>query len=458
MSEWYYLVGGAQQGPVDEETLSRLAREGRLSRDSLVWTEGMPDWRPAAEARAELFPFAAPARGAGGRGAPAPRPAAARPTTVTTGLSGNEMFCLHQKGLSPGELVIGNSVFSMGFVGGLGAALKTLVGGEVTQMTTIIHDGRRMAYDRMVAEARQRGGVGITGVTSELVQHGNNIEFLSVGSCLHAAGGGAAEEVRFSTSADGQELYCQLDAGFDPIRFVFGNVAYSIGVGGGILGAVRRLARGEVPEYSDIFNRTRHLALQRIAAEARAAKANAVVGIETSIIPFGGMQEMVMIGTASRHRGLPPECDRDPLTSDLTNQEMWNLVHLGWAPVRLVLGVSVYSLGLASGLAAKLRGLVRGEIPELTSLIYDARENAIDHIRRDAAAAGAEDVVGIKVYIYQLGGGLIEFMAIGTAVKRLPGLGTSSPQLPPQAIIIDKDTFVNAAESSLGTNLNRPTR
>ncbi|PYQ12588.1 MAG: hypothetical protein DMF80_16605 [Acidobacteria bacterium] len=470
MSDWYYLAGGAQQGPVDDEALARLAREGTLKRESLVWTDGMPDWRPAAEARSELFPAAPPPRtGAAARpaaaGAPAgtarpsgPRAAAARPATVTTGLSGNEMYCLHEKGLTAGELVIGNSVFSMGFVGGIGAALKTLVGGEVSQMTTVIHDGRRMAYERMVAEAKERGGVGITGVTSELVQHGNNIEFLSVGSCLHATGGGAAEQVGFSTSADGQELYCQLDAGFAPLRFVFGNVAYSIGVGGGILGAVRRLARGEVPEYSDIFNRTRHLALQRIGAEARAAGANAVVGIETSIIPFGGMQEMVMIGTASRHPALPAERERDPVTSDLTNQEMWNLARMGWAPVRLVLGVSVYSLGLAGGLAAKLRGLVRGEIPELTSLIYDARENAIDHIRRDAAAAGAEDVVGIQTYIYELGGGLIEFMAIGTAVKRMPGLGTASPQLPPQAVIIDKDTFVNAAESSLGTNLNRPTR
>src|SRR5438552_3140291 len=124
-----------------------------------------------------------------------PRAAAARPATVTTGLSGNEMYCLHEKGLTAGELVIGNSVFSMGFVGGIGAALKTLVGGEVSQMTTVIHDGRRMAYERMVAEAKERGGVGITGVTSELVQHGNNIEFLSVGSCLHATGGGAAEQV-----------------------------------------------------------------------------------------------------------------------------------------------------------------------------------------------------------------------------------------------------------------------
>ena len=38
--------------------------------------------------------------------------------SIMTGLSGNEMYCLHLKGLSPGELVVGNSVYSLGFVGG----------------------------------------------------------------------------------------------------------------------------------------------------------------------------------------------------------------------------------------------------------------------------------------------------------------------------------------------------
>ena len=38
-----------------------------------------------------------------------------------TGLSGNEIYCLRLKGLEASELLIGNSVYSMGFLGGLGA-------------------------------------------------------------------------------------------------------------------------------------------------------------------------------------------------------------------------------------------------------------------------------------------------------------------------------------------------
>lgn len=372
---------------------------------------------------------------------------------IMTGLSGNEMFCLAKKGFTPGNLVIGNSVYSVGFVGSLGSAFKTIAGGEVEQITSIVHDGRQASYERMIAWTDLHGAIGITGVTSELVLHSGNVEFLSIGSCVHQEGLNATH-IDWSASADGQELYCQIDAGFHPRKFVFGNVAYSIGLGGGIAGAFRGLGRGEVHEYSEVFNKTRHLALQRITAEAVSAGANAVVGINTSIIPFQGMQEMVMIGTAARHPLLPPEYDQAPITSDLTNEEMWNLVHMGYMPLQLVLGVSVYSLGFVGGIKAAFKSFVRGEINELTTLIYEARENAVAHLTRDADACGADDVVGIKTYVYQVGSGMIEFMAIGTAVKKWPGLTTLSESLPPQAVISDKDTFINTAEQSLGKNLN----
>ncbi len=375
---------------------------------------------------------------------------------VMTGLSGNEIFCLHKKGLSPGNIVIGNSVYSMGFLGSLGAGLSTLTGGEVTQVTDMVHQGRLNSYTRMVEEAGRHGGVGITGVTNELIQQAGNVEFLSIGSCLHQEGA-QAEQLAFSSSADGQELYCQMDAGFRPIKFVFGNVAYSIGIGGGIGGMFKSMQRGEIEQYSQIFNQTRHLALQRITNEARSVGANSVVGIETSIIPFQGIQEMVMIGTASFHPALPPQQTQNPVTSDLTNEEMWNLINMGYMPIQLLLGVSVYSVGIVGGIAAALKSFARGEINELTTLIYSARENAIGKISRDAQACGADDVVGIKTYVYSLGSGIIEFLAMGTAVKRIPGLTTVSENLPPQAVIRDKDTFINTAEFAIGTNLNSGT-
>lgn len=373
---------------------------------------------------------------------------------INTGFNGNEIFCLHKKGYTPGELVIGNSVWSVGFLGGIGSALKTIAGGEVTQITQIIHEGRKSALDRMEAWTGLHGAVGITGVTNELVIHSGNIEFLSVGSAVHRDGINAPA-LEFTSSADGQELYCQLDAGFTPVAFAFGNVAYSIGLGGGIMGGLRSLAKGEIKEFSNVFYHTRHLALERIQAEAIQKGANCVVGIKTSIIKFGGMQEMVMLGTASRHDSYGPEYDIRPATSDMTCEEMWNMIHIGYQPLELVMGVSVYSIGFAGSMSAFFKSFSRGEISELTHLVYDARENALAKMMEHAVQAGAEDVVGIKTYVYALGSGIIEFLAIGTAVKKVEGLKTEHDHLPPQAVMQDKDTFVNVADQVIGQNLNQ---
>lgn len=372
---------------------------------------------------------------------------------INTGFSGNEIFCLAKKGMEPGELVIGNSVWSMGFVGTIGSGLRTLTGGEVEQVTQVVHDGRKAALDRMQAWSDLEGAIGITGVSTELVQHGGSMEFLSVGSAVHREGYNS-KQLEFTSSADGQELYCQLDSGFTPKHFAFGNVAYSIGLGGGIVGSFRGLARGEIKEFSHVFNHTRHLAIERIQADARAHGANCVVGIRTSIIPFQGMQEMVMVGTSSRHEGYDASFDESPATSDLTCEETWNMVHLGYLPIRLVLGCSIYSIGFVGGIAAAFKSLARGEISEMTKLVYEARENALHHIAEDAAACGADKVVGIKTYVYSLGAGIIEFLAIGTAVKKVDGVKTVSEMLPAQALMKDKDTFINTAETLRGQDLN----
>lgn len=373
--------------------------------------------------------------------------------SVTTGLSGNEIFCLEKKGFRPGNIVVGNSVHSLGLLGSVGSGFKAILGGELTQVTALIEEGRSTAYQRMLTEAKSYGANGITGVTSQLITHGSNIEFLSIGSAVHALG--TDESSHFSTSDDGQYLYAQLDAGYEPICFAFGNTAYSMGVGRGLLGGIKTLARGEIKEYSDIFNHTRHLALERIIAHAKEHNADAVLGIQTSILAFGGVNEMLMIGTASKAKPSVGLNSGEIVTSDMTNIEMWNMASLGYAPMKLLLGTSVYSLGFIGGITSFVKSFVRGEINELTRLVYAARENALSIMNEEAKAIGADDVVGVKTYVYQLGNGLVEFLAIGTAVKKMPDIKTLSAQLPVQAVVVDIDTFYDSTNtSSFDVNMN----
>src|SRR5258708_11307601 len=88
------------------------------------------------------------------------------------------------------------------------------------------------------------------------------------------------------------------------------------------------------------------------------------------------------LGDAPQGSAVPRHPAQDIVTSDLTGEEMWNLASLGYMPLKLVLGTAVCSLGLAGGVMAMFKGMARGEISELTSLIYEARRGQAYLIRQ----------------------------------------------------------------------------
>jgi uncharacterized protein YbjQ (UPF0145 family) len=365
-------------------------------------------------------------------------------------LSGNEIFCLQLKGLFPGELVVGNSVRSLGLAGAIGSSFRTLAGGEVENITALISEGRHAAMARLVEEARRHGAHGVTGVTTELSSLAGYTEFLSQGTGVSAASAGRPF---FTTSASGTELYCHLDAGYTPISFVMGNVAYALGIGRGLAGGLSTLTRGEVHQYSEMYNRIRHLALFRMRREAASVGANAVVDVRIDLRPFGtGVVELLMTGTASHHAAFTTDA-RDPahvVTSELNGAELFSLAQMGYAPVQLVMATSVYSLGVVGGIGASFAALAKGELRELTELIYGARENCLRLLKDEAQSIGAERVIGNRLQIRELSPGLIEVVAVGTAVRRTEGVTPHSQQLPLQAIVRDDDSLTMAGGGSAG--------
>jgi uncharacterized protein YbjQ (UPF0145 family) len=354
---------------------------------------------------------------------------------IISGLSGNEIFCLAQKGFRPHEIVVGNSVNSLGIIGGIGVGVRGFTGGELANVTSLISEGRHLAIERMEKEAAKVDAVGISGVTSGLGAVAGYTEFLSQGTALH---GDRLGDKAFSTAASGMELYCHIDAGYRPIKFAMGNVAYALGVGRGLVGSLRTMARGEVKEFSQMYNHIRHLALERLKEEAHGLGANAVVDVKVEILPFGPAIELLMTGTASFHPAIGRLDDpRNVVTSELSGPELWNLAAMGYAPVQLVMATSVVSVGVVGGWGASLRGMARGEIPELTTLIYESRENCLDVLGKEAEKCGAEQIIGNRLAIREMSPGLVEVMALGTAVKRASDRTPASPTLIPQAVIVE---------------------
>ena len=187
-------------------------------------------------------------------------------------------------------------------------------------------------------------------------------EFLSQGTTVHTP---APPSYLFSTSASGTDLYCHLDAGYQPMRFAMGNIAYALGIGAGVSGMFRSLGRGEVHEFSQMYNQIRHTALARLQAEAAQLGANSVVDLKLRMLPMAGAIELLITGTASYHPRFSPGPVRPEqvVTSELTGEELSNLAQLGYAPVRLVMATSVYSIGLTGSVGVMFKGMRRGGDP-----------------------------------------------------------------------------------------------
>ena len=231
---------------------------------------------------------------------------------LMSGLSGNEIYCLARKGWSPGNIVVGNSVHSLGLVRGITSGLKTLAGGEIDSVTQLIADGRHAAIGRLEHEAIEHQAHGLTGVVSELKPLGNLMEFLAVGSAIHGdrlfrpllldglLGPGPLLPDRLGLRARGIS-----SSATSPMP--------SASAEGSPAASRCSLRRGEVKEFSDMYNHTRHLALERLEDEAAERGCNAVVDIITRILPFGvGVREMLMVGTGSYNPALGQPKRRSP--------------------------------------------------------------------------------------------------------------------------------------------------
>src|SRR5437660_8786872 len=129
---------------------------------------------------------------------------------MMTGLSGNEIYCLAQKGWAPGNIVVGNSVYSLGVVRGIASGFQTLAGGEIESVTELISDGRHAAIKRLEDEAGNEHAHGLTGVVSDLKKISGLIEFLAIGSAIK---GQEYKGPFFTTAFARQGLSWQADGG-----------------------------------------------------------------------------------------------------------------------------------------------------------------------------------------------------------------------------------------------------
>src|ERR1700723_4123353 len=112
-------------------------------------------------------------------------------------------------------------------------------------------------------------------------------------------------------------------------------------------------------------------------------------------------------------------------TSDLSVNEFLLVKEVGFHPLGLVMGSSIYHTGIQTRKWGQSQ-----ELTKLTRAMYNARELAMTRMEEEAQELGADGVVGVRLDVnyYEWGSDSAEFIAFGTAVKAEDGTSYKNAQ------------------------------
>jgi uncharacterized protein YbjQ (UPF0145 family) len=141
---------------------------------------------------------------------------------------------------------------------------------------------------------------------------------------------------------------------------------------------------------------------------------------------------------------------RQFFTSDLSVNEFLLVKEVGFHPVGLVLGSSIFHIG-SQWVSAK----ANCEMQQMTQALYMSRELAMARMEEEADSLGADGIVGVRLDVQQhaWGTNVIEFVAVGTAVKHDAGQNWRAPNGKPfQSDLSGQDfwTLLRAGYRPLG--------
>ena len=219
----------------------------------------------------------------------------------TSDLSVNEFLLVKEAGFHPLGLVMGSSIFHIGF-----QPIREGVSEELGTLTQALYTARELAMVRMEEEAAALSADGIVAVrlTVNLHTWGTNvIEFVAIGTAVKSLIPGewrTQDRKPFTSDLSGQDFWTLLNAGYRPLGFVMGNCVYYVG-------QAMATGPGAPTENKELMGPTqalydaRELAMERMQVEAEALGAQGIVGVtvgETNHTWGPSVLEFSAVGTA----------------------------------------------------------------------------------------------------------------------------------------------------------------
>jgi|HubBroStandDraft_6_1064221.scaffolds.fasta_scaffold271992_2 uncharacterized protein YbjQ (UPF0145 family) len=239
----------------------------------------------------------------------------------TSDLSVNEFLLVKQSGFEPLGLVLGSSIYHIGFQQAMWNQNQ-----EMGVLTQAMYHARELAMTRMEEEADALGADGVVGVRLDIGRYdwgADLAEFIAVGTAVRHAGGElhrAPNGRPFTSDMTGQDFATLLRAGYRPAGLVMGNCVYHV-ARQGMLQSLRQMGRNvEMPNFTQALYEARELAMERMQNEADELQSEGIVGariIERSHGWGSHVIEFFAIGTAVVSTSSDHEIDKPTLVLPL---------------------------------------------------------------------------------------------------------------------------------------------
>ena len=240
---------------------------------------------PAAEQRAEESERRLAAGGL-------PVAASERLAALATGgaafgsdLEGSEYALLGRLGITPITLVMGSSIYHVGWQGGMG---YTFAAGEIDFLSSGHNECRRLALGRLLEEASTCGADAGVGVRIEQGGHDwapGAVEFIAVGTAVRLPAALKSERTVL-TDLSGQEYWKLCSAGVRPVGIAAHTSVYYVPAswqtqmaqGGGMFGS--GWTNQELRDFTQGVYAARETAMSYLSAQARELDGHGVVGVK----------------------------------------------------------------------------------------------------------------------------------------------------------------------------------
>ncbi|RYG88474.1 heavy metal-binding domain-containing protein, partial [bacterium] len=202
-----------------------------------------------------------------------------KPRLFTSDLSVNEFVLVKSLGFEPLGLVMGSSIYHVGFQ--FSSNFQSM---ELDVLTQALYHARELAMTRMEEEADVLGADGIVGVrlTVNINAWGENLaEFMAIGTAVKSNHGDhwrTPTRRPFTSELTGQDFFTLLKSGYRPVALTMGTCVYHVGAQG-FFQAIQRIGRNiEMENYTQALYDARELAMSRMQAEAEREGAVGIVG------------------------------------------------------------------------------------------------------------------------------------------------------------------------------------